>query len=277
MKDMISTRKTEVRFTTSDPREMMGKFLSGNLLRKWEENFIDEDTGEVVTIERSEMIASMGTLIDGDIIANIRFHLQANDITEVAVSNQRREGYIAKDYNMAPWFVMAWIGSKKKKFLLYANSISNALVIVEDYAELNFSGAFAFISAKRYDPIVILKDTLRSTPISKYDADIEVADTANDEVYVESKYYQIEIKGLVNIDGVHDHDREGTFVLHTTDVDRAIMIITNHLTTSLKRQFTHEIATIDVKIETAKVISCDYIIDPEFSEAYLPERDAFRD
>ena len=66
---MISTRRTENRFTTSDTRDMMGKFLSGNLVRKWSENFIDEDTGEVATIERSEMIASMGALIDGDVIA----------------------------------------------------------------------------------------------------------------------------------------------------------------------------------------------------------------
>lgn len=44
------TRKDEVRFRTSDIRRIVGKFLASNVLKTWNEDFIDESTGEVVTI-----------------------------------------------------------------------------------------------------------------------------------------------------------------------------------------------------------------------------------
>lgn len=54
------TRKDEVRFRTSDirriVRRIVGKFLASNVLKTWNEDFIDESTGEVVTIERNEIL-----------------------------------------------------------------------------------------------------------------------------------------------------------------------------------------------------------------------------
>lgn len=52
---MIETRKTEIRYVTSDPKKMLNMYLAKRVLKTWEESFIDEDTGETVTIERNEM------------------------------------------------------------------------------------------------------------------------------------------------------------------------------------------------------------------------------
>ena len=46
---MIETRKTEIRYVTSDPKKMLNMYLAKRVLKTWEESFIDEDTGETVT------------------------------------------------------------------------------------------------------------------------------------------------------------------------------------------------------------------------------------
>ena len=73
----IQTRKDEIRFFTNKPEEMLGKYLAKRLLRTWQEDFVDNDTGEVVSIDRNEIIADRGQLITGDLLAVIRVHWEA--------------------------------------------------------------------------------------------------------------------------------------------------------------------------------------------------------
>ena len=77
---MIETRKTEVRYVTSDPKKMLNMYLAKHVLKTWEESFIDEDTGETVTIERNEILFDRGTLIDQDTLAKLRFSMEADGI-----------------------------------------------------------------------------------------------------------------------------------------------------------------------------------------------------
>lgn len=46
----------EVRCTKGELEQYVGRRLAGNVLKAWSEDFVDEDTGEVVTIERNEVI-----------------------------------------------------------------------------------------------------------------------------------------------------------------------------------------------------------------------------
>ena len=54
---------------------------------------MDDDTGEVVTIERNEILFERGKYIDNDLATEINFYLQSEDVKEVEVSNQRRLAY----------------------------------------------------------------------------------------------------------------------------------------------------------------------------------------
>ena len=65
---MIETRKTETRYVTSDPKKMLNMYLAKRVLKTWEESFIDEDTGETVTIERNEILFDRGTHRVGDFV-----------------------------------------------------------------------------------------------------------------------------------------------------------------------------------------------------------------
>nr|UWI14550.1 MAG: hypothetical protein [Bacteriophage sp.] len=79
---MVETRKNEIRYVTSDPSKMLNKYLAKRVIKTWEESFIDEDTGETVNIERNEVLFERGTLIDQDILAKIRFSMEADGIKE---------------------------------------------------------------------------------------------------------------------------------------------------------------------------------------------------
>src|SRR6185312_14715428 len=48
-----------------------GKRLAARVLRTWVEDFVDEDTGEVVSLERNEIVLERDTILDDDNIALI--------------------------------------------------------------------------------------------------------------------------------------------------------------------------------------------------------------
>ena len=54
----------EVKVTKKSMKEVIGRKLAGNVLKTWFEDFGDADTGEVVSIERSETLIKRETVID---------------------------------------------------------------------------------------------------------------------------------------------------------------------------------------------------------------------
>lgn len=53
-KKTIITRKDEVRIQTLDTTKMLNMYIADKVVKTWKEDFIDQDSGEVVTVERSE-------------------------------------------------------------------------------------------------------------------------------------------------------------------------------------------------------------------------------
>lgn len=255
---VIQTKQNEVRFTTSEPKQMIGKFLAERLLRGWTEDFVDEDNGEVVTIERNEVIADRGQLIDAELLSSISFYLQSGDIKEVTVSNQRREGVLEQNAALWPWLASVRVGKKNRKILFYASTIETAFEIVKDFCELNYSGSFWLSSLKEYGSCVMLRDTLKSyAPDDDLEFQVE-----EDDPLENLKFYQIDV--LITSE---DGEFQQTFVVETKDTEKAMIIINNYLAQHMDKDNPFE-----SKLETAKVIPCDNFIEKEFSLAYIPER-----
>lgn len=162
---MIETRKTEIRYVTSDPKKMLNMYLAKRVLKTWEESFIDESTGETVTIERNEVLFDRGTLIDQDTLAKIRFSMEADGIKEVEVSNQNRLAFENENKFLYPYLAQAQISDKKYKFLLYATGLENACLILKDYIELNSQFGFTLTMIKEFDSCVILTDNLKERKV----------------------------------------------------------------------------------------------------------------
>lgn len=284
---MIETRKTEQRYVTSDPAKMLNMYLAKGVYKTWNENFIDEATQETITIERNELLFTRGTLIDQDTLAQIRFSMEADGIKEVEVSNQKRMAFENENKCLYPYIAQAQIDDKKYKFLLYATGLENVIAILKDYIELNYQSGFTLTMAKEFDSCIILTDNLKERKVDsvseaylkdkisseKYLDAIDTEDTEEETKPNEKKFYQIETK--VTFDD--EEERTQTFVVHTFNVDRAMMLISHWLKNkeeeyerqAKEKGHEYEKKDIHTSIESAKPIPVGRFIPREFSMAYV--------
>ena len=61
----------EIKVNKKNLKESIGSKLAGNVMKTWNEDFVDEDTGEVVSIERNEVVVERETEITKDNIDDI--------------------------------------------------------------------------------------------------------------------------------------------------------------------------------------------------------------
>jgi DNA-directed RNA polymerase subunit beta len=61
----------EVKVSKSGLKKILGRKLAARVLNTWHEDFVDEDTGEVVSIERNEIVLDRDTILDKDNIEEI--------------------------------------------------------------------------------------------------------------------------------------------------------------------------------------------------------------
>lgn len=130
-------------FRTSDPKEMLGKYLPSAVLKTWPEDFLDEDTGETISIERNEVICEGGKITQ-DKLQTIMFAIQSGDIKDVEVC----EDDVPKMDTTEPTYPLRWLVSLwrynassiviKEVYLLYATSVQNAAQIVAEYGNVYF-------------------------------------------------------------------------------------------------------------------------------------------
>src|SRR5690606_11396637 len=73
----------------------IGKRLAARVLRTWVEDFVDEDTGEVVSIERNEIVLERDVILDEENIAMI----QEMDAKSVCVQKEEVSGGYTSIYD----------------------------------------------------------------------------------------------------------------------------------------------------------------------------------
>ena len=61
----------EIKVSKSGLKKVLGRKLAARVLKTWHEDFVDEDTGEVVSIERNEIILDRDTILEKDNIEEI--------------------------------------------------------------------------------------------------------------------------------------------------------------------------------------------------------------
>lgn len=245
----MQTIHTEETLRTKDLKKMRNMYLAERLLRKWSEDFVDEDTGETVSIDRNELIFESGTFLGSDEIAQINFMLQSESIKDVLISNQQRACNVIKNH-VSVWVAQAEINRKKKNIYLYSDSIEVAKAIVEDFVSQKYSGVFSIKSIKETKFCNLLSDEMEE----------EIDDNVNEE---DLDYYKIEVS-------ITNEDYESynqTFILKSTDAEKAKETIIKYLT--FKRLEDNDKSAFDVVIIAAKTITCEDVIDYEFSKEHL--------
>ena len=141
-----------VTFRTSDPKEMLGKYLPKHVLKTWTEDFLDEATGETVSIERNEVVVNRG-YISQEKLQEIQFAIQAGDIQDVEVSEEDvrdMQLYMPAYYNNymveIPIFTAGTI--TKNHFVVRAQTIPQAIQIAAEFGQM-YRGFDGHIRATR--------------------------------------------------------------------------------------------------------------------------------
>ena len=86
----------EVKVSKSGLKKILGRKLAARVLNTWHEDFVDEDTGEVVSIERNEIVLDRDTILDKD---NIEEILEANVKTILLHKESAEQGDYAIIHN----------------------------------------------------------------------------------------------------------------------------------------------------------------------------------
>lgn len=272
--ERIETRKDEIRYRTDDTRRMVGKFFASNVFKTWYEEVLDSDTGEVISIERNDLLFEVGKYIDEETAQSISFHIQCGDITDVEVSNQRRIARPDKRYSLLPFKATAVIGNKRKSFILQAQSATLAIEVVTDFIELNFTSRFVVDSVKAMPGCIILNDRFRRA-VEEVEGGNEAGEETPDgeEARDDTKYYRIEADIVAKREDDEDEPRPSSydFIVKTRDIDTAKAVITAWLNTQLKKEAEkegREITAFEVSLTSASTFNLNAIIPYAFCAAY---------
>lgn len=251
----IETKHKEVRKTTSNHREMLWQYLASNVLKKWKEDFVDETTGQVITLDRSEILFAKGTRLDQDKTTEIQFFIAAGDITEVEVSNQQRQAQLVYTNGLQPWSVSVQLLKAKHRFLLYANSVQMAIDIIKDYVELKYTEPFVINNVKTFTECIIIPDE-------------ELPEPQENEQQPERKFYQIDVNVKIEEGGQYTQ----SFVIHDENVEQAMERIETWLSNQAHERAEKRkepVFEFETSIERAIAISCTATIQKDFSLAYV--------
>ena len=133
----------EIKATKANLKKAVGRKLAARVLKTWVEDFVDEDTGEVVSIERNEVIIDREVIIENDHI---------NEILEANVQNilLHREDANTSDYTIMYNTLQKDPCNSDKEAILYIyRQLRNAEPADDASAREVINNLF--FSEKRYD------------------------------------------------------------------------------------------------------------------------------
>lgn len=144
----------ELQKKTLPVEEANGWYLMQTEKRYWDEDFLNEDTGNVSTVERYETLCGKGTQIN-DILKSL---LIENDIKTVKVSNIPLLGQQDKNLNLWGTDVKILTGKgNKKSYIVTADSPAAAEVFISEYLEVDLEATFKLIKINEQDYQKVIK------------------------------------------------------------------------------------------------------------------------
>lgn len=267
--DPTKTRKDALTFETPDPQTAIGYYLAEDLIKTWEEDYTDGDTGEIVTIPRHEIIKRRGELITPELASSLLFFIATGDVKTIKASTQKR---LAQEYNspaMKPYKVTAAINSKRQQFILEAQTPDLAMEVARDWIELNYDGDFTIVGISALTNVILLNSTLERFNSENGEAEeISGSGEADGET---TRYYKADAEVKITYFGEEvPTDVNFTFIVKTLDVDTAKAAATAWIAAKMKDKHDpdREISSVKTTLTSATPFSCTALINRAFCEAY---------
>ena len=137
----------EIKVTRDRLKKNAGRKLAARVLKSWVEDFVDEDTGEVVSIERNEVVLDRESIIDDDAIELI---LNSNVPTILLHKDSAQEDGRSSDYSTIFDTLQKDITNSEKEAVLFIyRQLRNADPADDASAREVINNLF--FSDKRYD------------------------------------------------------------------------------------------------------------------------------
>ena len=267
-KETLKTRHEEFVFPTSDLKEMSGKYLAANVVREWPETFLDKDTGEAVEVTRTELIMRKGELLTPENVSTINFYIQTGDVKTVTVTNIKRSGEFVEVGKDTIWSIVVTGGgyTKKRKYILFAQSLDQALIIARDYLEQTLVGTFKIEAAKSYSSCIVIPDDNFKKIATDKDGNV-----VEDENVILPDFYNVQTSVKTK-----DNTREYTWLLLATSVDDAKARIHKYIDTKIQeaKGESEEWEDYELTVLSGTCASVKCVIPKEFSIAYFKWEEA---
>lgn len=266
----LKTRFEELSFPTSDPDEMAGRYLAADVKREWEDSFIDKNTGEVVTVTRSELVMKRGEFLSPDNISTLNFYFQCREIHSVLVTNIKRTAKCLEANKDTIWKVNVSEGKdqKKRKYILFAQSLDQALRIAKDYLEQTLLQDFKIVAAKNFSSCTIIQKELEEEQKEKNGS----TDTERSGV--------LEFYNVSTTVAARDIVTDMNWLVLATSVDDARMKIRRHIDETIKQKQAEDAAFdasawegYELTVQSGTCSGVDAVIPHEFSQQYFKFED----
>lgn len=263
----LKTRLEEFIIPTSDPEEMAGKYLAADVVREWQDSFLDEESGELVDITRTELIMRKGEFLSADNISTLSFYLQTGDIKSVSVSNIKRPAVCIEVGKNTIWSITVSGGgyTKRRKYILYAQSLDQALTIARDYLEQTLSGTFKIEAAKSFTSCIVIPED----NFTKVATDSEGNIVKDEEPISQPEFYHINT-AVKTKDGTRDF----VWLLMATSVDDAKVRIHKYIDGMIqegkdKGNDGDSWEGYEMTVQSGTGANVNSVIPKTFSEAYF--------
>ena len=201
-------------FRTNDPKKMIGKYLPNPVKKTWIEDFVDEDTGDINSIERSEIIMKGGIEITRDNVQELMFAIQAGDIEDVEVCDEDvRNAYVAKPFYLSPYNLeLEWFDLKviKQHYVCYAQDINQAISIAVEFGQMH-RGLNGAINVNR-----VVKVDAQMVP----DDHQCIPEADRSPAYERKDYFKVQVRHEW-FDGTKMCKSDTYYVVHAKDVGEA--------------------------------------------------------
>lgn len=184
----------EVKVNKTNLKKVIGRKLAARVLKSWVEDFVDEDTGEVVSIERNEVILDRETILEADDVQTII----DSGATSVLVHQEESSG---TDYSIIFNTLQKDPSNSEKEAVLYIyRQLRNADPADDASAREVINNLF--FSEKRYDLGEVGRYRINKKLNLTTDSDVRVL-TKDDIIYI-IKYLVELINSKATVDDI-DH------------------------------------------------------------------------
>jgi hypothetical protein len=249
---------------TANPKTMLYKYLAEDVCKTWTEDFIDEDTKELVSIERKEKLFERGRYLDKETVSKVQFSIQAEEITEVLVCDTRYDAERFIGNGFFPWEVSVSAGEKKFLYLTRAQSVEQAITIATEYAGmyLGLSGWFGVKQVKHCDYKII------------EDSDECIPENAPDDYNADYDYFKVTVQSRFYCDLDEDVEKESyTYIIKAQDVGEAKERITEFCKKLWEKELDRNPRNSFIVLK-AQPYDTDGIVPLEYCKLYRQESEA---